>query len=532
MQPPLFDTNTEFLNLCKRFGGVSVSKPLDPTINSHPDVYLMPIEQVLEKPLPELITMNVRHFGASEHGAMMNDPGLEEYSKRLEGAIDPMIADYLLAAYLQNRYWLEGKAEYLATRISQDKTQPKGYIIGLSPQGVAARVTTDGYVEYSDLSKWTPDTVGIKWTEYTKFKIDPERPPLLCSVDGDTVVFYMENPSELCVIQLNARPHIFEDKIPKRHRVPMIIPIDLEAPGYIRTVTANRHYAVVVDDKGSFGIFSLRNRRLLTPSFVRLEGPAFIQPAPTVKEPAMVNPLSDDGAVLEPEPIIAGKFPEVHYPVCIVQFNELNPFALALCTSLGPVFTCNLPVLKTDNDIVPQINDIYELGFDFHHDLLSAPPLLQEPDIRDLPVQHPASCVSFRKCADDMTLAFGGVYTTNYRTTMSKYSVLENGSPLQTDRALEYRSTRNTAMMNTIAAFGSSVVTHTADGRITVWSMQKFAVEKNKPVRYQISDFTGPMPIGDRSYRSLYLTIDRLWCMLPNGQLLLATQQLDGDFCA
>jgi len=439
----------------------------------------------------EVVALLVARFGASECYTLRNDRGYHAH----RGSRAPSAAG--LAMYLRDHMWLE-RTRPPHTPIHSAAAPHFERVIGLSPQGMAAVLCSDGRARYLDLADHLADEPFLReWSVHPVFQAPSKEEAELRVANIDRTM------ASLHYVRTDGGAHEVH-LVDMAETQPTWVVIRPREPVYY--VVANPWYALLLDMDGRLSVYCsrtgaelLRPQQISAPLLADLPKPA-APPLTTAVGPT--NPVS--GEALEPvssaEPAPRVRMPLVVHRIRTAMFNELDECSVALCSEHGAIFTARLPETPGEPIEMHRL-DLHMYGL---LDDGAAP--------AEQPTREVATTVCYRERGDDMLLARGGAHSLVCTTTQSKLVK-------ESERAPTYRCTDAATGWNCVAALGTALVAHGRDGSLHVFSMLDRRKGSHQPDA--LTRAVGLTPC-ERGYRSLHVTPTHVHCLLWDGRVLQA----------
>jgi hypothetical protein len=463
----------------------------------------------------QIVTLLVRRFGASEVADLMQGTAFQVWMERGAGKDRTRFPSPVkaLLGYVHQRMWFEYRLP--TTRLVVPAPLPNRdefALIGLSPQGWAVVYChATGRLHYADCNRAELNPRMFEWAAFAHYQAPTGRGPSCAQVDGSTVCLWFDQLNELHIVELNydvanAALGAGEDAI-ARHT---IIRPTLMDGAEVQCVTANPFYCVVVDTRGLVAFYNV-NAPNVSPlvQFMPLLEPQFVM-AP--------EGTADAGATVQ-DPHVE---PAVHR-VIRAQFNELNMTMVMLSSVEGNEFTVQLPELRLSEPVAPDTQrhlivptvpiDPSELTITMH-DLSCENKRGPNAAPLEAPSHAPATTVSFRQSADDFVIVKGTHTALQWQASRSEGL----DKALVPDRMSRFEH-NDTSSWNCVAVCGTALIAHAASGQLFCYSMLRR--RHSKLTMELTTDKENTVPCSEVGHRSLYVTPNRLYCLLGDGRVLI-----------
>jgi len=501
--------HNEIAQLLDDLGAVS----LDPTFAPAPT----PV--VVDECAPNNVTLQINNsrdairalsirFGLCDTLAMLNnDPALAHLRPAEDGSSPDWLA---VNAVIEKRWAHEYRSPCLeqipfsarwANRVHADPDIALWQVIGISPQGWMAALA------YSAKSKKcrrflffrrATDEKDVPWCGVAGFQpLVPEDELIATHVDGSIVSMLVGTENDVIVCDV---AH------PRKDATRLKLGTDKAPPAIDLAVN---HRRVLLLHKA--GVVTIWHPNVGTQYGIRI-----FMPVPTAapSSAARVNPITNEP--LDSEAPDVNTEPIFH-PVVRVAHDQFNPDAVVFSTQSGYIVHCEVDPPETPEDQALESFGknvrMYRMG--------------QDPCIGDIRIMHdspePAASMCVRSLpGNEPTLAQCGWHIV-YRCDEVERVIQETGMAPR----FPFYQAPDVGPMHCIATLGTTIVVHSRTNLLMIGSL---VPDPQNPERDAARFRSGPQSARTSLaaqpttfYPSLYITIDHIYWLLPDGMLMVTT---------
>lgn len=210
--------------------------------------------------------------------------------------------------------------------------------------------------------------------------------------------------------------------------------------------------------------------------------------------------------------------------------NELNPFSFAVTTDTGSVYLFQLPETPPKGSI--SVSDMM-MGAEIQMGVDPEDEAQRNTLPAEFPTAEPANFLCYRGLGDHFTLAQASKHSMSWRSSYAQETLTLRPAQAITHGVYDWMEERpRRRPWLSARTIGSTMVGHNGCGKVVIHTLQRAAGQHGQ--RFMISttnlehgvipedDETDNRDIWEIPYPSLAISMRKIKCLLPNGDMILA----------